>query len=281
MAEPREPSDFAEILTLPESPLLVGGQAVNVWAEHFASRDSRLEAYRPFISKDADVFGDQALAERIAAASGWKLRYYGEPRTIAVGVLTKEIPGKEPLLVEIIRSVNGLTSRDLADSDLVELRPGQVYRIPSPIVLLKAKLANVAEIDQAKRQDIRHVQMLIPCVREYLCEAIEEARANRMTEREIIDLLEAARELCTAPRNLGLIREHGFELREVFPLHLANSELDKIANFAQFRLSAMFPEEPAPGLTSTPEIIKDLGSETDEGQGPRPPMKERDFEIGE
>lgn len=140
MAEPREPSDFAEILTLPESPLLVGGQAVNVWAEHFASKDLRLEAYRPFISKDADIFGDRAVAERIAAATGWKLKYYGEPRTIAVGLLTKEISGKEPLLVEVIRSVNGLTSKDLADSDLVELRPGQVYRIPSPIVLLKAKL---------------------------------------------------------------------------------------------------------------------------------------------
>jgi hypothetical protein len=44
IAEPREPSDFAEILTLSEAPLLVGGQAVNVWAEHFASKDSRLDA---------------------------------------------------------------------------------------------------------------------------------------------------------------------------------------------------------------------------------------------
>jgi hypothetical protein len=41
------------------------------------------------------------VAGGISAATGWKLKYYGEPRTIAVGLLTKEIPGKEPLLVEV------------------------------------------------------------------------------------------------------------------------------------------------------------------------------------
>ena len=281
MDEPREPSDFAEILTLSEAPLLVGGQAVNVWAEHFASKDSRLEAFRPFISKDADIFGDRELAERISAASGWKLRYYGEPRTIAVGLLTKEIPGKEPLLVEVIRSVNGLTSHDLADSDLVELRPGQVYRIPSPIILLKAKLANVAEIDQAKRQDIRHVRMLIPCAREYLREGLEETSANRMTEREFVDLLEAARELCTTPRNLELIREHGFEIKEVFPPTLAYSGLEKIARFARFRLPGVNPTDLSRNLTPIIDINKDPSREFDSEKKQRRPGKERDFGIGD
>ncbi|HXN35427.1 MAG TPA: hypothetical protein VN877_04605 [Opitutaceae bacterium] len=281
MAEPREPADFVEILTLSEPPLLVGGQAVNVWAEHFAPKDSRLEAYRPFISKDADVYGDRALAERLAAAAGWKLKYYGEPRTIAVGLLTKEIPGKENLLVEVIRSVNGLTANDLADSDLVELRPGQVYRIPSPIVLLKAKLANVAQINQVKRQDIRHVQMLIPCVREYICEAIEETRSNRMTERELVDILEAARSLCTSPRNLELAREHRFEFKEIFPPQLAHSEFGKIAKFVRFRLPGISPADADANLTSNQVIHRDPGREIDANQIPRQIVKQRDFEIGE
>ena len=198
-----------------------------------------------------------------------------------MGLLTKEISGKEPLLVEVIRSVNGLTSKDLADSDLVELRPGQVYRIPSPIVLLKAKLANVAEIDQTKRQDIRHVQMLIPCAREYLSEALEEARANRMTERAFVDLLEAARDLCTAPKNIDLVRKHGFELREVFPPQLAHSGLEKIAKFVRFRLSDIYLEELGSNLPSNPDIINDPSSEIGGERNPRRQVKERDFEIGD
>ncbi len=104
------------------------------------------------------------MAERIAKATQWQLTCYNEPRTIAVAMLTKAVPGKEPLLIEVINSVNGLTSEDLADPDLLELRPGQVYRVPSPIILLKAKLANATQLDQTRRQDVRHVQMLIPCV---------------------------------------------------------------------------------------------------------------------
>jgi hypothetical protein len=33
MADRRQPADFAEILTLPEQPLIVGGQAFNIRAD--------------------------------------------------------------------------------------------------------------------------------------------------------------------------------------------------------------------------------------------------------
>jgi hypothetical protein len=171
MPDQHEISAFAEVLNSAERPILVGGQAVNLWAEHYSPTVPELDPLRPFTSKDADIFGDRAMAERIAAATNWKLTCYGEPRTIAIAMLTKELPNEQPLLVEVINSVNGLRPRELSDPDLLELRPGQVYRVLSPVLLLKAKLANVARIDQARRQDVRHVQMLLPCVREYLREA--------------------------------------------------------------------------------------------------------------
>jgi hypothetical protein len=161
MPEQHEISAFSEVLNSAEKPILVGGQAVNLWAEHYGSAIPALDPLRPFMSKDADIFGDRAMAERLANATQWRLTCYNEPRTIAVAMLTKEIPGKEPLLIEVINSVNGLTPGDLADPDLLELRPGQVYRVPSPIILLKAKLANVAQIDQSRRQDVRHVESFI------------------------------------------------------------------------------------------------------------------------
>lgn len=114
-----------KILTLPEQPLIVGGQAVNIWAEHFSSKVPLLENYRPFISKDADIVGDRAMAERIAGISDWKLTSFYEPRTFGLAMLTKELPNKTKLIVEVIGIVNGLSSKDLLDSDLVELRPGK------------------------------------------------------------------------------------------------------------------------------------------------------------
>jgi len=167
MPDQHELSAFAEVLNSAEKPILVGGQAVNLWAEHYASAIPALDPLRPFMSKDADIFGDRAMADRLAVATNWRLTCYNEPRTIAIAMLTKDVPGKDPLLIEVINSVNGLTSNDLLDPDILELRPGQVYRVPSPVILLKAKLANASQLDQTRRQDVRHVQMLIPCVCEY------------------------------------------------------------------------------------------------------------------
>jgi len=45
-----------------------------------------------------------------------------------VAVLIKRRPPAETLTVEVLREVRGLTQKELADADVVELRPGQFYR---------------------------------------------------------------------------------------------------------------------------------------------------------
>jgi len=258
MPEQHEISAFSEVLNSAEKPILVGGQAVNLWAEHYGSAIPALDPLRPFMSKDADIFGDRAMAERLAKATQWRLTCYNEPRTIAVAMLAKEIPGKEPLLIEVINSVNGLTPGDLADPDLLELRPGQVYRVPSPIILLKAKLANVAQIDQSRRQDVRHVQMLVPCVREYVREAHSRAIGGEITERDFVNLLESARDLSSNEQYRYLGKKHGFNLNGLFPDELSQSKLEKVARFTQFRMAGPilppdFSSKPSIGAEKTPE----------------------------
>jgi hypothetical protein len=48
----------------------------------------------------------------------------------------------------------------------------------NPIACLKAKLHNVATIDQRGRQDEKHVRILIPCVRAFLRRLAVEARSS-------------------------------------------------------------------------------------------------------
>jgi hypothetical protein len=261
MPDQHELSAFAEVLNSSEKPILVGGQAVNLWAEHYASAVPELDPLRPFMSKDADIFGDRAMAERIAAATNWKLTCYNEPRTIAIAMLTKELSNKPPLLVEVINSVNGLRPRDLSDPDLLELRPGQFYRVLSPVMLLKAKLANVAQIDQARRQDVRHVKMLVPCVREYLREAHSRTLSGEITERALVDILENARDLSVDPQNLVLAKKHGFDLTNLFPPELTQSKLQKVARFVQFRLPGIAPPSDLEARQNPPVEVRRLPGE--------------------
>ena len=49
---------FSEVLKLRDAAgqpyLLIGGQAVNYWAEHYLSADPQLEKLRPFTGEDID-----------------------------------------------------------------------------------------------------------------------------------------------------------------------------------------------------------------------------------
>jgi hypothetical protein len=53
--EQRSPDEFAPILASAEQPLVVGGQAVNIWAELYSPAVSALTELAPFTSKDADI----------------------------------------------------------------------------------------------------------------------------------------------------------------------------------------------------------------------------------
>ena len=57
MSEQHPPAAFAAVLTDPAHPLIVGGQAVNLWAEIYAASEPTLHQFEPFTSKDADIHG--------------------------------------------------------------------------------------------------------------------------------------------------------------------------------------------------------------------------------
>lgn len=48
MREQHEPEAFSDVLAADEKPLVVGGQAVNLWAEYFTGQVPELAAYVPF-----------------------------------------------------------------------------------------------------------------------------------------------------------------------------------------------------------------------------------------
>jgi hypothetical protein len=61
---------FSEVLKIRDAAgqpyLLIGGQAVNYWAEHYLSADPQLEKLRPFTSEDIDFKGGSADVRHIA-----------------------------------------------------------------------------------------------------------------------------------------------------------------------------------------------------------------------
>ena len=102
----REPREFDEVFRRHAALPIVGGQAVNLWAEAFALREPRLGEFVPFLSKDADLFGHRlALDAAAPPPPGWSITHYSDVRQSAVALLTKPHADGGELRVEVMRAV--------------------------------------------------------------------------------------------------------------------------------------------------------------------------------
>jgi hypothetical protein len=167
--------------------LLVGGQAVNLWALYYEDRTRDLA---PFVSRDADVLGDRETLEALGKLAGVKPQFFPlKPPSNEIGVVIARDAAGEPLLVEVLRSVHGASNEELRDpAYLFGLGEGGArVQAPGPIALLRAKVANFSDIDQTGRQDGRHLLILARILPAYLRDLQTSAREGRLTQRKFID----------------------------------------------------------------------------------------------
>ncbi|MBI3462502.1 MAG: hypothetical protein HY000_05495 [Planctomycetes bacterium] len=153
--------------------ILVGGQAVNVWAHHYEKDTPAWRELRPYTSLDLDYYGGLAearLAMRVLGATG-RLNTAGDPSPNA-GVLQVSLADGRALLVDVLTGVFGLSAAEL-ERTAVSLSgtaalSGVTLRVIHPLLLLEAKAAALRGLPQADRQDAKHLKIVILVVREWL-----------------------------------------------------------------------------------------------------------------
>jgi len=237
-----EARDFGEILSQPihgHQPLVVGGQAINIWAHVYKGRiQSKLEQENllPLTSKDLDLYGTRELLEELKTRFGGSL-VFGEARSPVIGQLEVILSGKRRT-IEVLRSVRGMSSDDLENGWLPVSFEGYSARVPVPTSLLRAKLANATQIDQVDRNDIRHVRILILVIHEYLAEVLRMLDAGNIEPRLVIRMLEETRALVLSDDANHCVRNHGLSFDGIWPgEELRKSGNEKVKNFVDHRLS--------------------------------------------
>jgi hypothetical protein len=89
---------------LEDCAFLVGGQALNIWAERY-SHCTELAEYGPFTSKDIDYFGYQQAAQKLAKAIGGKMRTpSADDMTPHSALVTAESTGAQSRLISSLTS---------------------------------------------------------------------------------------------------------------------------------------------------------------------------------
>jgi hypothetical protein len=131
--------------------------------------------------------------------------------------------------------VLGLDAKDLSRTVRIDIE-GVTGRIPLPHLILKAKLANAALIDQEGRQDVKHAKMMLLCVRAFIVELSGKCRAGLLGERALVNLLGEIWDIVNSPVAMKAAGLWELDFAAVWPLdELRMSGNDKVSRWLQHR----------------------------------------------
>ncbi len=227
------PDDFDPIFK--QGVLIVGGHAVNLWGSYYAHRgDPELQQFAPFISKDGDVFlSDKALARALASAAGWQFRDNPEVRSSMLGHIYL-VNDEEELRIDVLRTVNGLTNEDLAATEELHFADGRTYLLPAPEMMLKAKLGNLATIQQEDRQDARHARIMVACCRNYLTDIYRACLSDYISERDAIDRFTSTFRVVQAEIAKAMDVRFDLGLSSTIPARVNFAEINRLPRLLAF-----------------------------------------------
>lgn len=177
-------------LSLTDKAFLVGGQALNFWAEYY-SRAPELVEYAPYTSKDIDYFGRRKAAQKLADALGGRAIFpdpdYQTPQTAIV----KATFAGHDLVIDFLDFVIGVKSDSLerqAVEIVVPIRAGEEQgelRIPvmHPLHCLQSRAANVMTLRRTDDATMRQLGAAPIILREYVADLladgdVQEAQAT-------------------------------------------------------------------------------------------------------
>jgi hypothetical protein len=223
------PHDYRVLLESCPALTIVGGQAVNIWAITYL--DNSGNSHTNLGSHDMDVVARMKVAEIIAALPKWKNEkppmWSFDRRLLR---LTSRADDGRLLIVEVLSKVNGLDNEDLEAVAEVE-QDGVKYRALDPVAMLKAKVANVRELDQAgppPRQDRAHLHIIAQCVAPFLRDAHQQSAGNPALHGDFAKTISRTFRTLSDRNLFKTLLAEGINPRALIPAELKDSPIEKV-----------------------------------------------------
>jgi hypothetical protein len=133
--------------------------------------------------------------------------------------------------IDILRSVHGLPR--ISNQDTITLKVcGYDVPVLFPHLLLQSKVANALHLNQAERQDLKHVAVMVLVLRESLSEVL--ASASSGNEKPALALFHRSLDVLISDDAREFSGRYGRSFAEVMPADaLAASPLPGLARFGR------------------------------------------------
>jgi hypothetical protein len=150
--------------------IIIGGQAVNLWAERYQKETAPWIELRPYTSFDLDVLGSRSDVLKCSEALDAEpfLPLPGE-NTVNSGKVITELGGSA-FEVDFVNAPNGLSAAEIRELAREVKFESLLLRVLHPLHCVESKVANLATLSQdaGNRQDLKHLRLSVAILHEYL-----------------------------------------------------------------------------------------------------------------
>jgi hypothetical protein len=190
---------------------------------------------RPFTSEDIDFKGNRADVQRIARQLDLIPSYPSKVEMTALsGFICFQI-GDLKSAIEVVRRIAGIP--ETATPAIQAEWEGKTIRVLDPISLLACKLELAATVSQEERQDVNHLKILLPCVRAFLGELLQQVEMGNLPAKDWLKVANQVLRLTTNHRARRIANKHHIQWPEILPQTIiAKSENEKIKRFREQQL---------------------------------------------
>jgi hypothetical protein len=218
--------------------IIIGGQAVNYWAETYLSAEPELAAFLPFVSKDIDFIGELGDVRAAAQTLGLPAKLpHPKMRTAFAGAVIFRIGG-ERANIEFVRNMPGVSEAEINRWAVSSERAGRAIRVADPVSLLACKLHLALTVDQTNRRDADHVHILMLCTRAFLRETLRGAADGALPVRGWLGAVERVLKLAESKLGRRAARALELDWNRALPLvEIAASRLPPVLQFREKRLA--------------------------------------------
>jgi hypothetical protein len=196
---------LVQLGTFSEAAVLVGGQAVNFWAEYYAGRVPQLARAAPFTSKDIDFCGGvravRLCAERLGGSA---VLASMDDATPNVGIVSFEDGAGARHTIDFIDQPMGLTAREVHRTaipvDVLDARgraTGARIRVMHPVLCMESRVHNTMALPSYDTPHaLKQLRASILCAREFLRDLLDAGET-----RAVLKLIERIFAFCTSDRD--------------------------------------------------------------------------------
>lgn len=218
--------------------MLIGGQAVNYWAERYLAVEPELRRRLPFTSEDIDFKGNRDDVRHIAEQLKLTPVY---PHPVEMTALAGAIPfriGNLKSNIEVVRSIPGVATGAVDGLAIRAGWGGKQIRVLDPISLLLCKLELALKLPQEKRQDVVHLKILVVCARGFIRELLREVERGSIPAKGWLGAVNRLLRMAGSSHGRKAAKKYEINWNEILPLtEIIRCRHEKIARFYEKQLS--------------------------------------------